>query len=160
MIHRTKALSTLALAALIGLPDPAAALSCRRPDVARSYKTAAAAPEAYVVVLGRLAFAADRLPKRGKGGRIRARLTGHAVTATGLGARLDRTVTLNVTCVSAWCGSATPGQDMLMFLRQDGADYVLDATPCQQFHFPDPPEADLATLRRCLAGGPCSPRSR
>lgn len=148
------------VALALALPGPAAALSCRRPDVARSYKAAAASAEAYVIVLGQLAFDPQPLPNAGKGRRIPARLTGNAVTAHGLGAPLDMAVTLNVQCVSAWCGRATPGQQMLMFLRQTGVGYVLDASPCQMFHFPDPQASDLATLRRCLAGRPCTSRRR
>lgn len=159
--------TALLLAALLfGLSaPPAEALSCRRPDVARSFQAADTSPERYVVVLGQLDFDATPPPKTRPGQppqprRLRARLQGRGVTPTGFGAWVDRDITVEITCVSAWCGSVPKFEQMLMFLRQSGNGLTLEAGPCPQFHFPSPTAADLATLRRCLSGAPCTPRSR
>lgn len=155
----------VALLAALGLAlpaTPADALSCRRPDVARSYQMADAAPDTYIIVLGELDFDTSRLPTGSGPGKkavkLPARLHGRTITRADFSDWIDRTITLNVQCVSAWCGSVPRGEDMLMFLRQTGDSYTLDAGPCQGLVFIRPDWGMIDTARRCLRGGPCQPR--
>lgn len=149
------------LAAALSVPISATALSCARPDVRRAYQAAARSPETYIVVFGKLDFDPARLPGKPTGSeedmKLSARLTGRAVTRSGFSAWLDRRITIEVRCVSVWCGSIPRGKDMLMFLRQSGAGYSLDVGPCPGFAFPNPDGRMLRQVRACLSGASCQP---
>lgn len=155
--------TVLILAAGVLAATEAAALSCMRPDVRRSYAQAEAAQERYSIVRGRLSFDTAQLPQpdlknqRARTVTIPGRLSGHGLTAQGFAAPFDRAITLEVSCVGAWCGSARPGRDVLAFLRRDGAEYALEIGPCPFFLFPAPDTAQIAAVVACQAGGPCDP---
>ncbi|MDQ2090010.1 hypothetical protein [Marimonas arenosa] len=118
--------------------------------------------DTYVIVLGELDFDVSQLPGNdrpgNKGRELTAKLHGRIITRTDYSDWIDRPITLNVQCVSAWCGSVPVGEDMLMFLRQSGAGYTLDVGPCGGYVFLRPDHNLIALARNCLAGGPCEPR--
>lgn len=157
-------ISALGAALLLALPQPAEALSCLRPDIARSYQQADRSKDRYIMVLGTLAFDPALLPETGAGNTapttIPARLNGQPITPNGFGKPFQRPVTLEISCAGSWCGSVPAGTEMLMFLRQTAAGYTLDVGPCPGSAFVQPSEETLATARRCLSGGPCQPRRR
>lgn len=160
MIRFTAALLAIALA----LPTPATALSCVRPDVRRAYQNAEKSADTYIIALGRLEFNAARLPKTTPKGQkhvfVPARLKARSVTRTGYSSWIDQKIRLRVTCVSAWCGSATPNIDTLLFLRQTPLGYVLDLGPCPTNAFANPSSTQLKQLRSCMSKGPCKPNRR
>lgn len=144
-----------------GTSSPAVALSCLRPDVAKTYTQAAQAEEKYVVVHGDLSFDAARLP-RAEGNespeltRIPARLKGHALSKSGFDHAFDREITLEVACFGPWCGGAAPNHPYLAFVMyDDNAGYTLSIDPCGGMVFPDPTAEILDKVQRCNRGGTC-----
>ena len=156
MIRRFALIATLFLT----LPGTANALSCARPDVARSFHIANKASETYLIVLGEIEYLGKSLRKSTRPETRKARLRARAITRTGFSAWLDRDITVNITCAGPWCGSIPQGERLLIFLRQSAAGDVIDAQPCAQFVFTDPGQAEMRTLRSCLSGGHCEPRYR
>ena len=152
----------LVLAALAG---PALALSCLRPDVVRTYQSAAAAEEAYVVVQGTLDFDGRRLPKADASDRadtppstrIPARITGQALTRTGFDQTFDREITLDLLCFGPWCAGAKSGIPYLAFLRKTDTGYVLQLDPCGGFGFAEPTGEMLTRVEGCYRGRACKP---
>jgi hypothetical protein len=157
---------SLLLAGALALPAPAAALSCLRPDVRRAYQDAAKSSETYIIVLGQLAFNRLRIPKSDGTGKLLqdvqlpARLIGKALTRQGFSKPFERKITLNINCHGHWCANLSPDDTHLMFLRQVGQGYELDADPCTRFVFSNPDTETLRQARTCLAGGPCKPNRR
>ena len=152
------ALLALVLAALTG--SAAQALSCARPDVARSYQIANDAADTFRLYLGTVDYADPAPHKQAGPTTLKARMQARGITRTGFSAWVERDVTINVTCTGHWCGGVPEQERLLIFLRQDGADGVIDAPPCGGFVFPNPGQADMRILRTCLSGGPCTPRYR
>ena len=163
------ALATVAIALSLALPaTEAGALSCRRPDVARAFRQASEAPDPTIVVLGKLSYDTGLLPRGvGMGNdsarhglRLTARLRGRSLSGSGFGPRISENIALDIRCVSAWCGRIPPNEEVLMFLRKTDSGHVLEVGPCPQFFFVTPSEAQIATARQCLSGGPCTPGLR
>jgi hypothetical protein len=146
------------------LAGPAVALSCLPHDVAETYRRAAEAEEAYIVVQGRLAFdpallpSTDMMPQQKPPHTlIPARLTGQALTRGGFDQAFDRAITLDVQCFGPWCASAVPGTEYLGFLERRDGGYVLAVDPCGGMGHPNPTPAMRDKVLRCLQGGPCTP---
>ncbi|MBM2575881.1 hypothetical protein JQC91_06160 [Jannaschia sp. Os4] len=143
----------LALAA-----QPAHALSCLRPEPARTFAEADASPAGYRIARGTLAppegWTAPASEDPGAPDR-----RGYAVEATGAlrfatrdgwSAPRPVRVTIEVGCVAHWCG-APPAGEAVLFLRDAGGTLVLDEAACPMWSFPATPEV-LAELRRCVRG--------
>ena len=145
---------------LLAVPNVALALSCARPDIARSFHIANDAPDTYQVFLGELEYARQNKRATTTPHNRKARLRARGVTRTGFSAWVDRDVTVTVTCAGPWCGSIPENEQLLIFLRQDGKTWVIDAPPCGGFAFINPGQAELRALRACLSGGACKPRYR
>lgn len=141
---------------------PAAALSCLRPEVLRSYQEAAAAEEVYVVVSGVLSHDVDSVPEGRNSDSpplsFPARLTGAALATDGFTAPFDAEVEVTLSCVSAWCAPPPPqNASVLAFLRKTEAGLLLDMQPCQQWLFEDPEPEDMFALFDCHTSGNCTP---
>lgn len=152
----------LALAIALCAPVPALALSCLAPSVDRSYAQFAAAEEAYVVIHGRLKLEMSEMPDGMTGQtrpprmtRVPARLRGHSLNASGFEVPFNRQVTLEVTCLSQWCGHVQSGDDILAFVRKDASGYALRVTPCGGSVFGSPEPEALEQVARCMAGRGC-----
>ncbi|MDU8929559.1 hypothetical protein RXV86_19385 [Alisedimentitalea sp. MJ-SS2] len=145
---------------LLALPGVALALSCARPDMARSFQFADDAEGTYHLLLGEIEYTESKLLAPTEPETLKARLRARGITRTGFSAWIDRDVTVNITCAGPWCGSVPENERLLIFLRQDGADWVIDAPPCGGFVFVDPGQAEMRILRSCLSGGSCKPRYR
>ncbi|MDR9392737.1 MAG: hypothetical protein RI571_00280 [Roseovarius sp.] len=154
--------------ALIFMAGPAVALSCLRPDVARSFHRADAAPETYLVVHGKLGFDESLLPERNlrswQGAPaetlVPAVLKGKSLSKAGFETDFDRQITLKVQCFGPWCGGAVSGIDYLAFVENDSGDFFLTLGPCGGFDFPRPDAEMLETVLRCFRGGRCEPAKR
>ena len=156
--------AAIALALLLQT-SPGLALSCLRPDVARSYAEAAASDRQYVVVHGTLSFRESRLPQAvGNDSppmtEIRARLTGKALSRTGFDHEFDRNITLRVACFGPWCGGAASGEPYLGFIERGPDGYALEVTPCGGLAFANPTDDMLGQVVRCFQGERCKPNSR
>jgi len=149
--------------ALFFASGPALALSCMRPDVARSYQNAAQAEDIYVVVRGRLTFDEGKLPKSDGTAQgpetvtIPARFDGKALSKVGFETAFARDITLEVVCFGPWCGGAKSGVPYLAFLEKRGEDYVMVADPCGSWAFSEPSEEQVNQVESCMAGSGCEP---
>ncbi len=169
MLHRL-ALRHLAmgLAALATLSGPAQALSCLRPDLARSFHQAAASPHNYIVVRGTLSFDATRLPetrdvngmpgKKAQTTDLPARITGRFLSQKGFVTGFDRKIILRAICLGPWCGEPKPGVDYLAFLRETPKGYILEVNPCGGMAFTKPSNAILNQAVSCIRGQACTPK--
>lgn len=140
---------------------PALALSCLRPDVARTYNQASEAEQAYVVVSGALRFDETRLPENDgtKNDRrnvtIPARLEGTSLSRAGFTTPFARDITLEVRCFGPWCGGAQSGVEYLVFLEKHGRNLVMVADPCGSWAFPEPSAEQVRQVETCIGGLEC-----
>jgi hypothetical protein len=138
------------------LAGPAAALSCLRPEVGRSFEEADAREEIFVVGIGALERTGEDVPdappsddpNRRVGYSFAARFEGMLATTDGFDVPGTLDVTVEVSCVSAWCGGESLSEDALYFLRRDGEDYALEARPCGGYVFEAPTEAQIGEVVR------------
>ncbi len=149
--------------ALVLAAGPALALSCLRPDVARTYNQASEAEQAYVVVTGALRFDAARLPENDGTSQDRrvvtipARLEGTSLSRAGFTTPFARDISLEVSCFGPWCGGAQSGVEYLVFLEKRGRDYVMVADPCGSWAFPEPSAEQVEQVEACIGGLECAP---
>ncbi|QXT39842.1 hypothetical protein [Gymnodinialimonas ceratoperidinii] len=150
---------TLALAAA----GPASALSCLAPSVEGTYRQAAESAEDFVIGVGSLSLAGPSDPPEGavaQGGDINA-MVGYTQPATFEGTFFtgsdfsnSRTVpvTVDVTCVAAWCGAASDVEYGLFFFRLDDGAYTLTENACPGFSFSDAHPGMLEEVISCHQG--------
>lgn len=143
-------------------PMPALALSCLAPSVERSYAQFAAAEENYVVIHGRLKLDMSELPKGMTGDtrpprmtRVPASLRGKSLNKSGFVVPFEREVTLEVTCLSQWCGHVQADEDVIAFVRKDVEGYALRITPCGGSAFGAPTPEMLAQVTQCMTSQTC-----
>ena len=143
----------------------AGALSCVKPDFARSYQQAAKSQHRFIIVQGVLSFDASRLPKSDPGignkaparnTELPARITGRFLSQKGFVTRFDQKITLKISCFGAWCATPRPGTDYLAFLRETPQGYLLHMNPCGGVAFAKPDAAMLNKALSCIRGGPCT----
>lgn len=149
----------LALACCAG---QASALSCMRPDVARSFHWAAEAEEAYSVFYGRFDFSTPPRTRRTPPitpteHTVSARFSGQVLGIGGFQPTGLSEVTLHFTCLGSWCGSVTPREPMLAFAQRTADGYVVRVDPCFSTIFPDPSPDVIATVEACMRGEDCTP---
>lgn len=107
--------TVLVLLGLLALAQPAFALSCLAPDIARDYHKAAQSDDTYIIVKGDLFFDETELPDRTDQRSSRARdmididgwLAGYSLTKDGFTKRFERDVILRVSCLGPWCGGTS-----------------------------------------------------
>jgi hypothetical protein len=153
-----QALSAALLALL--LPAQASALSCLRPEIDALWTRATGGEARYTVALGRLDFDAGGLPQTGVGAAAQpvylpARFTGNGLSQQGFDTPMSLNVALEVRCIGPWCGSATPGQELVAFLRQHPEGWVVELAPCGGMVWPEPDAAVRARLLACMNGADC-----
>jgi len=158
------ALVALWMAALAG---PATALSCVKPDVARTYQELDAASETYVAVHGRLFFDPAGLPEGGAENQqstpasteLPAWLSGRSLSPAGFVTRFEKPIVLDVRCLGPWCPSAEPGAEVLAFVEAREGGHVLVLDPCYGKVFFEPGEQMLERAASCMRGEGCAPDS-
>ena len=152
----------LALAGCVAASQ-SAALSCMRPDVAQSFRMAAASEDVYIVLLGQFNFAplpstqTDDInaPREVSGP---ATFTGQYLGAEGFQDAPMFDMTIAVTCAGPWCGGIAPSDDSyLAFVQQTADGYVLAVDPCGTSAFANPTPEQIATVESCMNGDPCEP---
>ncbi|MGR3434885.1 MAG: hypothetical protein ACU0CO_08375 [Shimia sp.] len=154
----------LALVAML-VAGPVDALSCMRGSPAESYAVAAASEAGYAVALGSFDFAESAMP-RGEAAagsrsvRVPATFEGRALAADGFTQAWRADVTLDVSCLSAWCGSLPPATPVLAFVERTPTGWRLDVAPCPGWVFEAPSPAQIASVEVCHRGGPCPTPAR
>lgn len=150
----------LLVCALALLPVQAAALSCLRPDVQRSYAEVDAAPESYVVVSGRLTFDPAALPRSHQKDtqprtEVTAHLTGKSFGKDGFALPFERDIQMDVLCFGPWCGGVDTGAEVLAFIKRGAEGYTLEVSPCGGRVFANPMPKMLRQVEQCFAQGRC-----
>ena len=147
------------------LAGPVFALSCIRPDVARSFQSMESSRDVYMIVHGQLDFDPSALPRGDKSGqtqtpartRLQARLRGVSLGWAGFEHPFDRPVTLIAQCHGPWCANPEAGGMYLAFVKRTQEGFELWTSPCGGRAFPDPGEAQLSVAHQCLRGKRCQP---
>lgn len=150
------------LAALIALAEPAFALSCAAPDIARDFERAAQSEDTYIIVKGDLFLDETELPDRTDQRTSRARssvditgwLAGYSLTKEGFTKRFERDVILRVSCLGPWCGGTTKG-DHLAFLRLEDRRWVMQIAPCPGMTYANPTAGQEQKALACFRGDRC-----
>jgi len=147
-------LPVAALASVVAA-SPVHALSCMRPDVGTSFEAAEARPETFQIALGRLTRTGENIPAGTDTGdansrvgyQFAAQFDGYFAGRESFDVERSVSVTVDVSCVSAWCGSDSLSEHGLYFLRFDGdGRYTLEADACPMFFFDDPVEHQLMAV--------------
>ncbi len=151
--------SILLAAAIAMTAGQAQALRCIAPDPLRTFSQIAAAPEDYYVLYGLLTFDEAKLPvglrEMGAGlpAPIAAQFRGKGLTQAGFTSDYISPVTLQIDCMTNYCGTAQSGIDALYFVRADPTPVTMVASPCREWIFPEPTQAVLDQLTACMQGG-------
>lgn len=161
MIARTLTAATLAATLIAG---QAQALSCIRPDVARSYTEAADTTVPYIVILGTLTHSSGPLPERDltdpdpEEQSFPARFSGKALDSSGFGTDFSTRLTLELGCAGPWCaGLPDRSGEILAFVERRDSGYVLRMGPCGGNFFPVPTGVMINKVEACHTGGDCTP---
>lgn len=143
-------------------PVPALSLSCIAPTVTGSFARFDAAAETYVVARGVITFDESALPPvvvveppPPALTNIPGQFEGVSLASEGFERPFSDDITVSVTCMGPWCGTARSGADILAFLRLDGAGYTLEVTPCPGTFFEAPTKAQMETAQRCFVERDC-----
>lgn len=150
------------LAGLFALAQPAFALSCMAPDIARDYQQAAQSDDTYIVVKGNLFFDETELPDRIDQRTSRARdsvdvegwLAGFSLAKNGFTRRFERDVILRVSCLGPWCGGTVKGEH-LAFLKQEDHQWIMQINPCHGMTYATPTAEQEQTALACFRGEGC-----
>jgi len=153
----------VALAVAVALAQPALALSCMAPDIARDYASAAQSDDRYIIVKGDLFLDETALPDRvgqSQTSRHDSRdiagwLAGHSLTRDGFAKPFERDVILRVSCVGPWCGGTVKGEH-LAFLKQEDQHWVMQIAPCPGMTYADPTQELEETVLGCIRGETCT----
>ncbi|MCF2871676.1 hypothetical protein L0664_11420 [Octadecabacter sp. G9-8] len=156
MMKRVMSLTTAAILCA----SQVSALSCMRPDAARTFQWASDAEESYVVLMGEFAFDAPNADGSDMNNpqeiSVPARFAGSYLGADGFvgGAALDLMITF--TCAGPWCGSLEPnGEEMIAFVQQADSGYVLEIGPCYGNTFSNPRAGAMQQVESCMRGEGC-----
>ncbi|MGR3455785.1 hypothetical protein [Pseudooceanicola sp.] len=143
------------------MAQPALALSCLRPDVARTFNEAAASETTYVVVHGALHFDAAEMPQTDMARtepdarEVSGTIEGKGLTVEGFTVPFVRDLVIEAECLGSWCPTVEPGAEVLAFLERSKAGYRLHLTPCGGMAFQAPEPADLDRVVACYQGSAC-----
>jgi hypothetical protein len=150
------------------------ALSCLRPNIARTFNDLSASDRSYFMALGHLEQTGKRIPMRsdppkvangeeqpvldiGIPHEVPARFSGKMFGATGLSDEITLDLKVDEICLASWCGSFPETDDeILVFIERTEVDYRLRSGPCEGDFKVAPTEAELALLQSCLKAGQCS----
>lgn len=148
----------LAAIASMVLTGQAQALSCMRPDVARTFAWASDADESYIILHGTFAFtqpapfdAQNMTPTSTQRPAI---FNGRYLGADDFVDAPPLDVTLEFSCLSAWCGSMQNGDEVVAFVEQSDDGYALRIDPCYSTIF-NPTDDTLRRVTSCMRGTGC-----
>lgn len=150
------------VAGVMAFSQPAFALSCMAPDIARDFQQAAQSDDTYIIVKGDLFFDESDLPDRVDQRTSRARdsvdlegwLAGFSLTKDGFTKRFERDVILRVSCLGPWCGGTVKAEH-LAFLKQEDRQWVLQINPCPGMTYASPTVEQEQKALACFRGESC-----
>jgi hypothetical protein len=137
---------------------PVSALSCMRPNVESVYRLVVDREEDFVFAYGTLTRSGPDVPdlrlSEAEGARsdysFPARFSGHIATRRGFTAPAEFEITVEVHCLSLWCGAEVLDDPTLYALRMDPDGYVLEATVCNDFAIRNPDPTTLEEMMDLL----------
>jgi hypothetical protein len=145
---------------------PAVSLSCMRPNIAAGFNWAQDSNDTFVIAVGTLQQTSVLLepsettqdgismPTPGAYG---ADMFAQFLSQDGLGEFYTVPIQVHEECVSQWCGVFPPEDTKLvMILRQDGENLILDSSPCQGAYQSNPSRKAIRVLQACMKTGHCS----
>lgn len=156
-------------AATVLAATSASALTCSPPDPVRTFATAQAAPEEYVVLLGRLTFDDTQMPapiisddgtmgdvRDGPPDSLPAKLDGFALGQDGFTLPAPADLIVQPICLGPWCGHMPSGGTWLLFAERTAEGHVVETGPCGGWAFMDPDQATLDAVAACMRGEACN----
>ena len=144
-------------AILLACATQANALSCLRPDLAKTFDRLHASEDVYRIVVGTL-----DIPNRPKSSlkpepaKANGVFKGQYLGLNGLGKEQRFDVTVETTCIAAWCGNfPEPTGRRLIFLKQSESGPTLTISACPDGTFVIPTAKKIGFLSKCLRNGKC-----
>lgn len=157
-LHNTLRITVLgATLALFGAQQ-AAALSCMRPNLARSFNFYEQSDDKFVIAVGKLT-PTDKIPdyKQGVSREVAAEFKGGFLGRWGVKDQPPQTVMIKTSCLASWCGAIPERSvDVLAFIKKTPAGLVLETGPCHGEYTENPSKKLIRTLQTCLAKSECS----
>lgn len=161
MFFRLVILSNFILPMVLSSTKTVSALSCARPDIARSFQYWNDAPQEYVIARGVLTSTLP-LPKKPKrSGNINKpnkpvphiyKFSGVAIGET-RNMKWASNVIVAPSCAGPWCaGYPESGAEAIMALEKNSFGYRLILSPCGGNIFTQDLNAKENALRQCLSG--------
>ena len=161
-----KYLLRITLAATL-FANSAYALSCMRPNLARTFNNAAASKDTFHVAYGKIKPTQKVVdPNKNttdinnkKSYSVKAEFTGGFLGFNGFGKSKTKPIRVNVSCLGAWCGGfPNSADDMIVFLKRTPDGMTVDSGPCGGDIKFNPSEEELNIIKSCMRNGKCSKR--
>lgn len=159
----TAFISAAAIAGLF-LSTQAHALSCAPHSVQHAFNSAHASADSYIIVVGTLIFAEDKLVKTDWDNqqqtpqltRIPARISGKSLDHNGFSKPYNQTITLEIQCAGPWCPNASSGAEYLALINIDHKPASVTFGPCGGNLFGQPSAEQKRAVQHCLKKGACN----
>lgn len=140
------------------IASQAVALSCMRPNIARTFNWVNEASDVYIMGLGVLT-PKGRIPKyqQGQARHISSQFKGVFFKPTGKTEELTLLVTVDAICFASWCGGyPETDENMLVFFKKTKTGYRLESNPCSGNYKISPTPKEMKLLQKCLRRGGCT----
>lgn len=156
----------LAAACLALTTAQASALSCApNASVAQQFIWAKESPDDFVIVKGSMKVRKLTRTKHKpvnddgleEGYSYKARFKGHSLSKDGFKSTFNSPVTVELSCLTGWCGDLPDASQRIYFLQKVGNRYHHHEGACG-FTLDDAPTPDnIRVLQHCISGGRCKP---
>ena len=143
---------------LLLMVEQAAALSCKRPNLASSFNRFAQSDDTYRLAVGGFAYK-QKIPtyKGAKPRHVKAAFTGQFLGLNGLTEIRSVPITIATTCVAHWCGGfPEEGGQNIVFLKQTSDGMTLERPACPNGALTPYSKERLNLVQRCLRRGKCT----
>ncbi len=140
------------------ITSQAAALSCMRSNIARTFNWVHEAQDVYIMGLGVLTPKGP-IPKyqQGQPRHIPSQFKGVFFGPTGKTEEQTVLVTVDAICFASWCGGyPETTKDMLVFFKKAETGYRLESNPCDGHYKVAPTPKEIRLLQKCLRRGGCT----
>lgn len=145
---------------------PALALSCMRPDAVRMFEYARQSDDVYYLIKGRITPVGDYdvpeidhnapTPHKDVFADTPIQIEGIGLGERGFSVPVDVSAIARIGCLSVWCAGAPSAEELLMIVKRDRNDLVLEVGPCGGTTIPWSKEAEDRLLA-CHVSNTCDP---
>ena len=136
----------------------ALALSCMRPNIARTFNWVNEAPDVYVMGMGVLT-PKGRIPKhrKGKTRHISSQFKGVFFGIKENTPEQTVPVTVDALCFASWCGGyPETTENTLVFFKKTDTGYRLESNPCGGHYKIAPTRKEIKLLQKCFRRDGCT----